>query len=532
MIVISTQIFFYHDGFWNPCWDVMRDPAPTWEYGLPGNGPMDLVADTGTLSFAVDNSKDNTAGLAGYYSPGHTNCATWFSDGLPVMVVCATHDSDLLFYLTTEAGEYLTTERGERLTTEDISSSGVRFRGYMTTARPTAGVFGEAITEVQCVDWMEYASLQKLGQIAIQTTKRADEALTTALTGFAIQPVATSFAAGVETFASIFNTDDSTKQTMASLFQKLARNEGGGYIYLKGDGTLRFDNRQARLATTAAFALNATGTTPMNELEVLWDRQDIKNRIEVKMYPARVDTGADTVIWKLQKTFSLSAGASLVLTCPYRDPATGARISASAVVSPLVEATHIKFGTADDGTSHDLHTLTFPMVVGGNSAEITLTNTGGTAGYVNFIEILGDGIYTYEPMVLESEDTTSIAAKGERVLAVNLEQITNPNTAKAFATTLLGRYKDPVANIERVRFLANFDSDFAAAALTVEPNTRFSIAEQQTGIIEDYFACKLKFEQVGPQLWVEIVPAPAGAAVNYFVWDFPGKGWDQGYWSF
>jgi hypothetical protein len=153
---------------------------------------------------------------------------------------------------------------------------------------------------------------------------------------------------------------------------------------------------------------------------------------------------------------------------------------------------------------------------------------------VNFIEILGDGIYTYDPMTLTAEDAASILIRGERSLPVKLEQITSPSTAQAYATFLKQQLADPAKKIERVRFLANFNDAFATAALTAEVNTRFGIKETQTGTDTSLFACRLKFEQQGPLLWVEILGAPAvgAGAVNYFIWDLAGHGWDVGKWAF
>jgi len=119
---------------------------------------------------------------------------------------------------------------------------------------------------------------------------------------------------------------------------------------------------------------------------------------------------------------------------------------------------------------------------------------------------------------------------------VKLEQLTSPNTAETYAASLKTLLATPVLGIEKVRFLANFSDAFATAALTSEVNTRFTIAEAQTHTATDVFACRLKYEQIGPQLWVEIVPAPAGADVNYFIWkagvSAPGTdGWGDGRWT-
>lgn len=508
LIPFTTTIEFYYTAAWHTCTDVLQDPGPTWEFGL-GSGVMDLVADTGILTFTLDNSPRNSASLAGYYSIGHTNCPAWFKDAMPIRVTC---------------------------TRTDVPTSAVRFVGVLVAADPTSGAYRSDTVEVEARDWMDYAYIQKLGELAIQTGAGlgTDDALTTALAKFDVQPTATSFAVGKESFAALFDSDDAEKMTMAALFQKYARNEGGGYIYLRGDGTLRFDNRHVRPAsTTDSFTLDASASTPMTELELGWSRDDIANRVEVTVYPTQVDTGATTVIWRLRDGFAMSAGQVLVVTCAFVDPDTGTRISASGVVTPLVSSTHIKFGSTDDGTSNDLiGSLTFPMVVGGNTATVTLT--AAVAGYVNKLEIVGNGIYRYEPMTLTSEDATSIAARGERVMKVDLEQITSTNTAQVYAYYLKGQLKDPMMRVKRVRFLANFNTDFATAALTVNPNTRFAIKETQTGVDNPLFACRIKYEMVGTFLWVEIIPAmmPGGGNLNYFIWDVAGHGWNEGVWVF
>ena len=492
---------------WTECPDVLVDPGPEWEYGLPGNDPMDLVATTGILTFTLDNSEHNSASLAGYYSPGHANCPDWFTDDLPVRVIV------------------------ERL---DTHASSTRFVGECMGFRPTSGLYGEGITEVEAHDWMEHASVKKLGQLPITADATADDALTLALAQFEIQPEDTDFDVGDETWDYVFVTDDSTKMSMASLFQKLARNELGGHIFLEGDGTLRFDSRSYRWdITDADFALDAATDHPMSELDVAWLRRDIKNRIECKCFPSKTDAAATTLIWKLQQTFPLAKATSMTLVCPYRDPDTGARISAIDVVTPLVSGTHIKFGTVDDGSTNDLiGDLTFPMTVGANSAEIVLTNTGAVDGFVNFLELRGKGIYTYEPMVMSDEDVASIANIGVRPEAINLDLINDPNRAQAYATLLLSWLVSPHASVERVQFLANYNDDFATAAIELEPNSRFSIAEPQTGINDHFFACRISYEQRGPRLWVTIVPAVAPAPLNWFIWDVAGHGWDEGVWSF
>lgn len=508
-VSFTTVIQFYYAAAWHTCTDVLQDPGPVWEYGLPGSGIMDLVADTGVLTFTLDNSPRNSASLAGYYTPGHANCPAWFTDGMPIQVI---------------------------ITRTDVPTSATKFVGYMVSAAPTSGAYTSDTTQVEARDWMDYAASQKIGLLAIQSGAGlgVDDVLTAALVNFPVQPTATNFDVGRENFPTIFNSDSAADMTMMALFQKYARNECAGHIYLTGAGTLTFDNRHHRpITVTDAFTLDASAGPPMTELETSFDRDRIVNKIEVTLYPARLDTGANTELWNLEDPFPISSGQVVTMDLPFRDPDTGEKISATNVVTPLVSGTHIKFGSADDGSSNDLiANLTFPITIGGNSVHIVLTNTGAASGYVNMLKIFGDGYYRYEPMILNTENAASVAAKGPRPMSLDLEQVTSPYTGKLAMDSLLSQLVTPQAKVERVRFLANYDTTLAAAALVVEPNTRFAMTEPQTATSGSWYACRLRFEMIGTQLWVEIVPAKAGGGLNYFIWDTADHGWDEGVWIF
>lgn len=509
MIGFKTYIQFYHTAAWNTCDDVLQDPPPTWEYGLPGSGVMDLVADTGMLSFSVDNSEANTSGLPGYYTIGHANCPAWFVDGLPVRVRCERQDD---MTITT------------------------RFTGFMVSSRPSTGMYLEGSCEIDCRDWMDYAGTQKIGLLEIQSGAGlgVDDVLTAALVNFALQPAATDFDVGRESFPAIFNTDDAVSMTMMALFQKYARNEAG-HIFLEGDGTLRFDNRHARpLAFDDDFTLDASGSTPMTELDVQWTRDRVVNEVRTTIYPVAADTGAGTILWTLQDTFAVNPGQVIEFDMPFRDPDTGKAISATDVVDPLVSGTHIKASFSALGTDNlATASLTYPITVGGNSAHVVITNTHASAtAYVHTLQILGNGLYTYEPLIRTQEDAASIAAYGRRPLTVQLEQITSVITQKLMGDYLLGQLQTPARIVNSVRFLANFDTNFATAALTLEPNMRFRLVETQAAVDDSFYACRLRYEAQGPLLWVEVIPATASAALNYFIWDEADHGWDEGVWIF
>lgn len=77
-------------GAWTDVWgDVRLDSQFRGQYGIRGAGPLDRVAGVGTLTFALNNAPDNTAGSLGYYSPGHANARTGFEIGINVRFAVA-----------------------------------------------------------------------------------------------------------------------------------------------------------------------------------------------------------------------------------------------------------------------------------------------------------------------------------------------------------------------------------------------------------------------------------------------------------
>jgi len=475
---------------WTEAVDVLSMPAPTWERGLPGATILDLVADTGVLTFSLDNSPSNSAGLAGRYSPAHANALAGFEDGMPVKVV------------TTAA------------------TAAQMFRGTIAAIRPSSGLFDEPMTEVEVHDWVGYLGGQELGVIAVSADQRADQAIATALANILTQPVRAEFGEGVETFGYVFSTD-APNMSMASIFQKMARNEFGR-VYLKADGSLVFENRHVRPTTlTSAFTLDGV----MSELQITYERAAIANIVQVRIYPAYVDPAATTVLWQPSNigTPKIGPGETLVFKAVYRDPIGKNLISAIDIEDPVET---VEFGSVGNFVADDLAAfLSQVNVVGAHAMLSSLTNSSSKTGYLNDFQIKGRGIYTDSPILIEVRDQDSInAGAGERRLALDLEQITDIQVGQNYAGWTLGVLSLPHINVRRIVFLANQTSALAAAALAVEVSSRFTLIESVTGLSEDFFVQRLKYTQIGTGLLVEILAVPAKI---YKCWIWDSSTWDN-----
>jgi hypothetical protein len=181
--------------------------------GIQSAALIDLVAAPGSISFMLDNSPANSAGLAGYYSPGHANCRAGFAKNLRIYY--AESYGGIPYY----QGVY-----------------------WLQKPIPSAGVFGAAVTRCKAVDWLELTKNIPLPAIGVQTDQRGDHLLNTLVVALAaeVKPESEDFDVGDSIFTSAFDGDNVSRDSVYDILVKIARSEYGR-IYLQ-TGTERFEN--------------------------------------------------------------------------------------------------------------------------------------------------------------------------------------------------------------------------------------------------------------------------------------------------
>jgi hypothetical protein len=172
--------------------------------GIMGNSPTDRVANPGRCTFALKNSVANSAGLNGYYSPGHANCRTGFAPGIKIRVRFTFQGKTRTKWYGTIAPDGIVVEPDDH---------------------------GTRRTFVTAYDWMYQATVHTLYLPSYTTNKRMDEVMPLIVANMPIAPLSTSYATGQDTFPSVFDTVRYNTTAMSE-FQKLAMSELG-YVYLK-----------------------------------------------------------------------------------------------------------------------------------------------------------------------------------------------------------------------------------------------------------------------------------------------------------
>lgn len=358
-------------------------------YGIRGAGPGDRTASSGSMTFALNNSATNSAGLLGYYSPGAANARVGWTLGIRV-----------------------------KASFRDPATSTwhTRFVGAITGINPLPGVSGPRVVQVSATDWIDEAARATVAGITTQINKRSDEIITLLVNNVPRGPEATSIATGRDTFAYAVDTARDDRQN--PVLQELARvtNSELGYFYVRGDGTAVFEARSDRSSTTD----DATFDNTMAGLTVSTTRDSLVSRMQVITHPRTVDL-TTKVLYRLQSVPEIAPGATLDLVAGYTDPSNRAsRIGGTSMVSP-VATTDYTANTLANGTGTDLtSSIGVAATFSSNSARFTVTNNASVPAFLTKLHASGIGIYDYETTVGEAEDATTANDIGEQVASLDM----------------------------------------------------------------------------------------------------------------
>jgi hypothetical protein len=483
---------------WVDTWDdVLHDPPPHGSIGIMGTGFLDRVADAGSLTFSLNNAENNSLATLGYYS-----------DGLGKVY----------------PGNFV------RLGFTYSGRTKYKWYGYIEKdgVRVTTSVNGERRVDISCRDWIAIAQEFPLDYLAYATNKRIDEAVALIMEQMDsfIRPISFSYNTGNYTFPTVFDLMKG-ETAVISEFNKLAISEMG-YIYPRGneiDGlTLVVENRLKRFNTTSDTSIPKTsaettdlflladgsskmlladGTSRLllTELQTItFDDNDIwqekeprityakhfANYIKTSIVPRRVDTAATTVLWNMESSVQLTAGASITgIRGRYRDPGAGADyVNGIEMVTPVANTDYKAFANAD-GTGTDLTAnLSVTATYGTAEVDISLTNNGGTTLYTGgdiFFQVRGKGIYVYDRTDIVIDNTGLSFQKWRENLFFTMDYATNPVEIKRMLSLgLLINAGAAIYQIERYPLLANRDKKNMMAFMWLEVGSRALFKETMT----------------------------------------------------
>lgn len=489
MAQVSQSSTLY--AYFNSAWTALNDVAP-WRgsWGINSNGPLDRVASTGEMTFALDNS-------GGLYTPGGPTALTGWKKGIPF--------------------KWVITFDGEPF---------IRFRGFIADIdiRPSI----QKLAYVTALDWMDYAARHPLINPGIQTNQRGDEVLTTVLGTMGIQPQVREFDEGTETFPTAFDTVRTTTRALTE-FSKVALSELG-YVYVKHDQwngeTLVFENADARPMTRDAeqipkvnpdFLLLETGDKLLletgdklllNETEAVAFNGSIVlsfdapygdmviNRMLAKVPPRRLDT-TPQILFRLDAPIRIGAGATITIKGSYADPAGGGAITGQDMIDPVI-TTDYTANTKKNGNGTNItSSLTIVTDYGTAGFEHTVTNGNASPGWIRLFNCRGTGIYIYNPIQYEASDAASITEFGYHDLSFEQQYKDELDTAGPFADSVVDEFKQPAINLTKIRLAANRSNANMMAFLYTDVGFLRRVTLTELGLDLNYYVQGVEFEVNG-----------------------------------
>jgi len=487
---ISTVIYAYISGAWVEL-DALNPARAHW--GISGNRPTDRLADVGELTFALNNS-------AGLYSPGAATALAGWQKGLPVKMVVTFEGEDFVRF------------RGN-ITDIQIRPAHKDHRAYVTVS-----------------DWLDYAARHPVVNPAVQTSKRADQVITTLLTELEVQPQATSLGTGTETFPTAFD-DVKDRTTAYQEFAKLANSELG-YIYVTKDRTngetLVFDGSDVRhgWVTPDTRALTTATIDPNPGYLLLEDGfyllledggklildadvtnnytfdgtldgslitdfdapygEHVINRMTVYAYPRRL-SASNEILFQLDKEIIVSTGATYTLKGTYADPNGGLPIAGQSMVTPVATTDYTMF-TGSGGTgSNTTSDLSVSITYGAEGFTAELTNTSNNIGYVNKFNTRGIGIYKYNPIDNTESNDTSIGSFGTERDIISQKYKTTIYSGAVFSKTVVDEFQEPRTFLNSISFIANKSTACMLAFLYSDVGDMVYISASDIGITGNHY---------------------------------------------
>jgi hypothetical protein len=417
-------------------------------YGIQGSSPTDLIAGTGTMTYTLNNSIHNSAGLEGYYSPRHANLRSGFKFGMQVRL--AIEFDGVIYY---------------------------KFRGRLVEIDPLAGKYRQRTVRCVVTDWMDDFAEYVVRDVELQEDKRADQLLDIIINDMpaASQPPAKILDTGVDTFGRAFQDirDGIAARQLAS---NIVHSELGLLVHI-GDtiqgGTLRYFNRTFAATQASKF----TFADDMHDVLFPATLDNVFNRIIVTYHPFSLDE--TIVLWSLtQEILRIEPQETREIIGTYVDE-NNETTGGTNGIAPVEVTDYLMNYQADGGGNPLQQDFSVDATFYAGSVRLLITNlTEDAVGFVTFLQVRGDRIGYESALTVEA---SSAQDYGQRKLEVDLPYQDDSVAAQQIADYLLSVYENPVNQVQALRLRPNRNDDFMTQALAREPGDRITLSETITG---------------------------------------------------
>lgn len=426
------------------------DPI-TWSKGKLDPRTDSRVAGIGDMTLELNNSSFNSAGLAGYYSPGHVNAREGFLEGRGIRYWIKYNDQKLY-----------------------------KWQGFVSLITPVPGEHGPRRTVVECQSTMIlYHESPKQGLNELQIDVRTDEVYEEITRSLRQRPPSWAWSPNSQPLSFVFAGATRRKSPAASELNKVVLSAWDLFLEV---GNSQHGGRMISITYADLLRehpVQAILDNEMTELDAGRARDEQRDSVVVVLVPREVGETPE-VLWQLDQPEYIRPGETLPpLTISLRDPEGGASIAGYQIEmnpQPNVDfyfdsnKGHLKGGMS--------RLLQVEVIPGATKVDILRTNTSTHGGWLNNYWLKGLAVRSFNEVEL-----TERVAKAERESELRVTLAYQPRVifGQALAQVLRDEMASNTPMVRTVGFNANRNAEHMAAAM-LEPGAVVEISESQIGV--------------------------------------------------
>jgi len=486
----SYKIYVYTTTWVDLTADIISPISVRW--GISGNSALDRIADTGVMTFTLNN-------LDGTYTPGLGGALAGWQSGLRVKLTVI---YDGILY--------------------------TRFYGTIGSINLFSFSLGNYQAEITVVDGVDFAAKTPFSWPTILVNQPPDVAILDALI-----PVATIYPMyqDIDLDGTIFPSMFDSVQARTTVYAELAKitNSALGRLYFKKtevDGeTIVFETALHRkgydpldiypigyaeagrlLMEDGGYLLLETGDNivldEVRTAEILATMQDLEfkygdrilNSVNVSAYPKRTDTGL-TVIFNLDHSLEIASNETIIFRGRFNDlTGGGATVNGTNMAAPVATTDYL-MNTESDGTgTNTTADVVISVVYNTEGGTYTIENTSGYTGYIIFLQARGYGIYSYNKIDTNVEDATSIIAYGYQRQYIDQKYEQDLANGILQARGWVEMDREPRNAVNTITFIANRNDTLFSGWLNLDVGSLIHVTETNLGIDEHEYIQEVSFE--------------------------------------
>ncbi|MBN1200611.1 MAG: hypothetical protein JXJ20_02025 [Anaerolineae bacterium] len=349
------------------------------------------------------------------------------------------------------------------------------FSGWIERIVPGAGGLGRREVVIECVDGIALLAGARV-DVAHEDSKDVDAALT-ALANLAYS-VGHDFTDNGDALEHYGRTWTPEHTTVVQAVGEVCRAVYGRF-FIAGNGVMIYRARGDFQDASASAAL-ALNNHPVDDLVMQIGIETVVNQAQVKIYPVET-IGTAQVLWQSHVSYKIEPGESRVIYANYHDDA-GERCGAVNVVTP-VAGTDYEVNEYSNGSGFNYtYSSSFDIDVEKEATRtrITLSSTAIGPLYVTKLQVRGKPVITYDPIVIEEEDTGSQGSYQVRQRVFDLPMQSDLAFGQALAGYVIGRYKEPFLYADRV-VIRNRDVINGVRLWNLGILDKIEVSDEQTG---------------------------------------------------